>query len=154
MSRLEQRVKPVLLDMMTTARPGSVITLGPDQAATVAAWAIKTAWMREETAPGNRATTPQMRRAQRRDVLPPGYSKIWAARRAGRLDELLAIDAEETTLADPKGPRARVTGPREAFSPPAITGLLDDTRATLALVGYVAGTPPATATTTIGRPTP
>jgi hypothetical protein len=28
-----------------------VITLGPDQAATVAAWAIKTAWMREETEP-------------------------------------------------------------------------------------------------------
>ena len=39
-----------------------------DQAATVAAWAIKTAWMRKETEPGDRATTPQMRQAP----TPPG----------------------------------------------------------------------------------
>ncbi len=69
MSGLEQRAKPILLNMMSAARPGSVLTLGPDQAATVAAWAIKTAWMREETAPGDRATTRQMRRALHRDVL-------------------------------------------------------------------------------------
>jgi hypothetical protein len=96
MSGLEQRAKPILLNMMSAARPGSVITLGPDQAATVAAWAIKTAWMREETEPGDRATTPQMRQALHRDVLPPGYSKVWAARHAGRLDfdiKQAAIDA-------------------------------------------------------------
>ena len=50
--------------------------------------------------------------------------------------ELMAIDAEGTTLAGPDGPRARVTGPRQAF--PATAGhhrLLDDAGATLALVG-------------------
>jgi len=50
--------------------------------------------------------------------------------------ELIAIDAEGTTLAGPDGPRARVTGPRQAF--PATPGhhrLLDDSCATLALVG-------------------
>jgi PHP domain len=50
--------------------------------------------------------------------------------------ELVAVDAEGTTLAGPDGPRARVTGPRQAF--PAAAGhhrLLDDSGATLALVG-------------------
>jgi hypothetical protein len=50
--------------------------------------------------------------------------------------ELVAVGAEGTTLAGPDGPRARVTGPRQAF--PAIPGhhrLLDDSGATLALVG-------------------
>jgi len=96
MSGLEQRAKPILLDMMGAARPGSVITLGPEQAATVAAWAIKTAWMREETEPGDRVTTPQMRQALHRDVLRPECSKVWAARHAGRLDfdiKQAAIDA-------------------------------------------------------------
>ena len=50
--------------------------------------------------------------------------------------ELIAIDAEGTTLAGPDGPRARVTGPRQGF--PATPGhhrLLDDSWATLALIG-------------------
>jgi len=50
--------------------------------------------------------------------------------------ELIAVGAEGTTLAGPDGPRARVTGPRQAF--PAVPGhhrLLDDSAATLALIG-------------------
>ena len=50
--------------------------------------------------------------------------------------DLIALGAEGTTLAGPDGPRARVTGPRQAF--PAAPGhhrLLDDSGATLALVG-------------------
>jgi len=49
-------------------------------------------------------------------------------------DELIAVDAEGTTLTGPDGPRACVRGPRESF--PAAVGhhrLLDDTGATLAL---------------------
>jgi hypothetical protein len=51
-------------------------------------------------------------------------------------DELVAVEAEGTTLAGPTGPRARVTATRQAF--PALPGhhrLTDDTGATLALVG-------------------
>jgi hypothetical protein len=50
--------------------------------------------------------------------------------------ELVAVDAEGTTLAGPDGPRARVTGPRQAF-PDAVGHhrLLDDSGATLTLVG-------------------
>ena len=51
-------------------------------------------------------------------------------------DELIAVDAEGTTLAGPDGPRAWVTGPRQAF--PAAPGhhrLLDDSGATRALIG-------------------
>jgi len=49
-------------------------------------------------------------------------------------DELIAVDAEGTTLMGPDGPRARVRSARESF--PAVAGhhrLLDDTGATLAL---------------------
>jgi PHP domain len=49
-------------------------------------------------------------------------------------DEMIAVDAEGTTLTGPDGPRARVRHPRESF--PAAAGhhrLLDDTGATLAL---------------------
>jgi hypothetical protein len=64
-----------------------------------------------------------------------------SARRDGpvllrRGDELIAVDAEGTTLAGPDGPWARVTGPRQAF--PAAPGhhrLLDGSGATLALIG-------------------
>jgi len=49
-------------------------------------------------------------------------------------DEMIAVDAEGTTLAGPDGPRARVRAARESF--PAAAGyhrLLDDAGATLAL---------------------
>ncbi len=51
-------------------------------------------------------------------------------------DELVAAGAEGTTLAGPDGPRARVSRLRQSF--PGIPGyhrLLDDTGATLALIG-------------------
>jgi hypothetical protein len=62
------------------------------------------------------------------------------ARREGPIllrlaDELVAVEAEGTTLVGPCGPRARVTKARQAF--PGSRGyhrLTDDTGATLALV--------------------
>jgi hypothetical protein len=51
-------------------------------------------------------------------------------------NELLAVDAEGATLAGPDGPWAMVTGPRQAFpAPPGHQRLLDDSGATLALIG-------------------
>ena len=96
MSGLEQRAKPVLLTMMNASRPDSVTTLTPGDAETVAAWAVKTAWMSEESTPGPRATTPQMRQALRNDLRPPKYSNVWAARHDGSLDfniKQSAVDA-------------------------------------------------------------
>ncbi len=49
-------------------------------------------------------------------------------------DELIATDAEGTTLTGPDGPRARVRRPRQAFpGRPGCHRLIDDTGATLAL---------------------
>lgn len=86
MNTLEQRAMPLLLDMAASGRPDAIIKLTSDQAATVASWAIKTAWMREESEPGLRATTQEMRQALRLDGMPPKYSKVWAARHDGNLD--------------------------------------------------------------------
>jgi hypothetical protein len=50
--------------------------------------------------------------------------------------ELIAVDAEGTTLTGPEGPRARVTAPRQTFRGGAgYHRLLDDSGATLALIG-------------------
>ncbi len=74
------------------------------------------------------------------DALRAGRVAI-CARRDGpvllRLDEeLVAIGAEGTTLAGTRGPRARVTGPRQAFpAEPGYHRLVDDNGGTLALVG-------------------
>jgi hypothetical protein len=86
MNILEQLAKPLLLKMTAADRPDSLITLTPDQATTVASWAIKTAWMREESEPGRRATTQVMRQALHRKRMPPEYSKVWAARHDGALN--------------------------------------------------------------------
>jgi hypothetical protein len=62
------------------------------------------------------------------------------ARREGPIllrldDELIAIEAEATTLVGPGGPRARVSTARQAFpASPGYHRLTDDTGATLALV--------------------
>jgi ribulose 1,5-bisphosphate carboxylase large subunit-like protein len=51
-------------------------------------------------------------------------------------DELIAVDAEGAVLAGPDGPRAQVTGPRQAFDAvPGYHRLLDESGAVLALVG-------------------
>jgi hypothetical protein len=86
MNVLEQRAKPLLLNMTASGRRDSLITLRPDQATTVASWAIKTSWMREESEPGRRATTQEMRQTLHRSGIPPKYSKVWAAKHDGRLD--------------------------------------------------------------------
>ena len=86
MSRLEQRAKPLIISMMSTAPPGSAVILTPDQTASLATWAIKTAWMSEESDPGRRTTTQEMRRALYRYNLPPEHSAVWAGRHVGSLD--------------------------------------------------------------------
>jgi len=64
-----------------------------------------------------------------------------SARRDGpvllrRGGELLAVGAEGAVLAGPDGPRAQVTGPRQAFAAiPGYHRLLDESGAVLALVG-------------------
>lgn len=86
MSAMERKAKPLIVSMMNLTEPEPVVTLTPDQAAILATWAIKTAWMNEESEPGWRATTREMRRALHLNSLPPEYSAVWAARHIGSLD--------------------------------------------------------------------
>jgi hypothetical protein len=85
MSRLEERVRPLLLGLVEAAYTGAPLVLAPAQAAAVAAWAVKTAWMREFTSP-SRSSTAQMRHAFYQSLLPPEFSMVWAGRHVGELD--------------------------------------------------------------------
>lgn len=85
MSALEQDAKPLIVSMMSGSEvPGVILT--PDQAAVLATWTVKTAWMSEESDPGERATTQQMRQTLHQASLPPENSMVWAARHDGTLD--------------------------------------------------------------------
>jgi hypothetical protein len=85
MSRLEERARPLLLGLAEAACTGALYVLTPDQAAAVAAWAVKTAWMREFTSP-SRSSTAKMRHSLYQRLLPPEFSMVWAARHVGELD--------------------------------------------------------------------
>jgi hypothetical protein len=71
---------------MDATYTGAPVVLAPDEAATVAAWAVKTAWMRESTTSSPKSSTPQMRHSLYQTLLPPEYSRIWAARHIGELN--------------------------------------------------------------------
>lgn len=87
MSRLEQDAKPILLRLMQAAGDGSRVLLGPAEAATVGAWAVKTAWVRELASKGSHvATTSAMRRFLAEQGLPSEFSSVWLARYLGVRD--------------------------------------------------------------------
>jgi hypothetical protein len=69
MCELEGRCRPVLTPLVT----GHRATLGPDEQALLATWAVKTAWIFHSRNPATSASTPQQRLAlATRGQLPPG----------------------------------------------------------------------------------
>jgi hypothetical protein len=86
MSRLERSAQPILLRLISVASEESADTLVPGEAAVLAVWAIKTAWMREFTAPGNHTATREMRAALRSRLEPPDFSRVWLARHSGQIN--------------------------------------------------------------------
>jgi hypothetical protein len=86
MSQLEQQAKPHLESLVEASATNTGLPIRPDVATALATWAIKTAWMNEL---GNRekpATTSTMRLWLFEHQLPPEFSRVWLAKRIGRLD--------------------------------------------------------------------
>lgn len=80
MSRLEQQVAPVFERMCSTDYPLGFTALEAEQVRIVAAWAVKTAWVRERIgSPRITPTREQFVDAQR----PPEFTKVWAGRHEG-----------------------------------------------------------------------
>lgn len=86
MSRLEEDARPILQRLWEPSYPFGRTTVSLDQAATVATWATKTAWVRERVSDSTTTATPEMRRYLMTERLPPEYTSVWIARhRASRI---------------------------------------------------------------------
>lgn len=83
MSRLEQTARPLILRLTAPNYAFGRTAFNPDQAALLATWALKTAWMRELGEPGIETPTAEQRTYLLQRQLPPSYTNVWAARYIG-----------------------------------------------------------------------
>lgn len=86
MSRLEAAAKPHILLLTEAVASGTGLSITPEVAALLSAWAIKTAWMREYSDPGDVSSTRSMRRHLRDQQLPPAFSQVWIGKHIGELN--------------------------------------------------------------------
>ncbi len=83
MSRLETEVVPLLDRLWMPAYPFGRTSLNEKQAATVATWATKTAWVRELVDQPGLTSTPEMRLQLMQTLHPPEFTSVWFARHQG-----------------------------------------------------------------------
>ena len=82
MSKLESQAKPILRSLISD----EAAVIEAAAAATLATWAVKTAWMNEHlNSEDSPTTTVSMRAKLMRHLLPP-YSLVWLARHNGLLN--------------------------------------------------------------------
>ncbi|MCW3040019.1 MAG: hypothetical protein JWM31_1924 [Solirubrobacterales bacterium] len=84
MSQLEEAVRPVFERMWEPEYPLGFTALSPREIGVLAAWAVKTAWVREQVGSGSSTPTPEMRRTFTADRVPPAFTSVWAARHTGQ----------------------------------------------------------------------
>ena len=104
MSQLEQAAMPLLQRLWAPGYPLGVTLFRAEEVRTVAAWAIKTGWVRERVEPGPTTPTPAMRARFAVDRIPPQFSSVWIARHNGRTNfgayvtQIEALHREHETL--------------------------------------------------------
>jgi hypothetical protein len=84
MSRLEEGVRPLLERLWQPSYPFGVTAFTPDEAAVIATWAAKTAWVRERVSDSESTPTPGMRAELMDRQMPPGFTSVWIARHQGQ----------------------------------------------------------------------
>lgn len=97
MSRLETAVRPLLERLWAPSYPFCRTTVGVDDAAVLAAWATKTAWVREKAEGPTLTSTPQMRRNLADTRLPPDLTTVWFARFDGSNEFASYLTQSEVT---------------------------------------------------------
>jgi hypothetical protein len=96
MSRLEQHAQPILSLLADGRYALGSIAIPPEDAAVVARWALKCAWMRELATKGPRTPTSDMRLHLKEWMTPPPCTRVWAARYMGQ--ETFASHSTNITL--------------------------------------------------------
>ena len=83
MSCLESAVRPILTRLWAPNYPFGRTTFSAEDAATLATWATKTAWVRERVGDPVLTATAEMRRGLVDQQRPPEWTSIWVARHEG-----------------------------------------------------------------------
>lgn len=100
MSQLETSVKPLLERLWQPTYVFGRIAVGVDDAAVLAVWAAKTAWIRERSSKGGVTPTAEMRRQLMDRQLPPEFTHVWIARHTGRVNFDANVCKLQTTHQD------------------------------------------------------
>lgn len=100
MSQLENSVKPLLERLWQPNYVFGRTAIGVDDAAVLAAWAAKTAWIRERASQGRVTPTAEMRRRLMDTQMPPGFTRVWIARHTGRANFDANVCRLQTTHQD------------------------------------------------------
>jgi hypothetical protein len=80
---MEQRVKPPIERLAAPNYAFGVTTLSVQEATVLAAWATKTAWIRDLLSEPGTRTSPAMREYLRVHESPPDFTDVWIARYHG-----------------------------------------------------------------------
>jgi hypothetical protein len=83
MSRLEQDVRAPLERLWAPDHPFGFTSLTPSEVHAVAAWAVKTAWVRERVQQGSVTPTASMRQDFADTGTPPEFTSVWVGRHRG-----------------------------------------------------------------------
>lgn len=100
MSRLESDARPLLKRLWAPSYPFGRTSISHAGATTLAAWATKTAWVRERVDGPSRTTTPVMRRALMDSLRPPDLTTVWFARHKGQMNFGAYVAELEVTRAE------------------------------------------------------
>jgi hypothetical protein len=84
MSALEQGVRTPFERMWQPNYLLGFTALSREEVKSVAAWAVKTAWVRERVGSQKTTTTPEMRHEFASSRTPPPFTSVWAAWHRGR----------------------------------------------------------------------
>jgi hypothetical protein len=100
MSALEVSVQPLLERLWRPEYPLGRTTVSLAEADVVAAWAAKTAWVRERVSDPEITATPEMRRQLMDRRQPPEFTRVWIARHAGKTNFGVYVGRMEVTHQD------------------------------------------------------
>lgn len=100
MSRIETSVAPSMKLLWSHSDRQEATSLDLAKAATVATWAVKTAWVHERSSTQRTTPTSKMRRYLMDHQLPPEFTGVWVARHVGRADFAVYVGQIDVTHQD------------------------------------------------------